>query len=417
MVQMIQKFYLPILFLLAWLVFTILVFIFGPYAYEISNKFFFYLYLTVIHIALLLGYLRGQKSRGRGSIVRINYIKFIKWAVLISVFYNLFKILFTLGGDLSNISQTFSNSAQSYSSSSLRFPHAFNYIDIFFHPIYLIAVTNSVFYYNFLERRYRTLLWFLVLLAFGYSIGSATRGGMVQLSIMILGAFMLAIYKGNIILTYRIKLRIAIVASLFLVGFTAYTSLLHHTRGGAIFVNPLTDLPPKESYLFSSVIPEKLEPVANHIAFYVSHSYYRLNRAMELPFKGLGFGLSNSYFIMDNIESLTGWSGLKNISYGMRLDMIDGGVYGLFWSTFYTWIASDFTFPGTIVIIFFIGYFFSIALKDSLYTLNPISVTVFCALLYFIFHFPFNNPLQEGGGLSTYLVLPLIWYLMRKKNP
>lgn len=412
---MTQKFYFPILFLLAWLVFTILVFIYGPYEYEIRNKFSFYLYLIAVHIALLLGYLRGQKSRGRGSIVRVNYVKFIKWTLLLSVFYNLIKILFTLGGDLSNISQTFSDSAKSYSTSSFRYPNAFNYVDIFFFPIYFISVTNSVFYYNFLERRYKALLWFLVILAFGYSIGSATRGGMAQLSMMIFGALLLAIYKGNVILTRRIKIRITVVASLLLVGFIAYTSLIQHTRGGEIFVNPVTQLPPKESYPFSSIIPENLEPVANHISFYVSHSYYRLNRAMELPFKGLGFGLSNSYFIMDNIESLTGWSGLKKISYGMRLDMSDGWGYGLFWSTFYTWIASDFTFPGTVVIIYFIGYFFSLALRDSLYTLNPIAVTVFCALLYFIFHFPFNNPMQDGGGLSTYLVMPLIWYLLRKK--
>jgi hypothetical protein len=136
---------------------------------------------------------------------------------------------------------------------------------------------------------------------------------------------------------------------------------------------------------------------------------------MNLPFKGLGFGLSNSYFIMDNIESLTGWSGLKNISYGVRLDKGIGSGYGLYWSTFYTWIASDFTFPGTIIVVFFIGYFFSLALKDTLFSQNPLSVTVFCSFFYFIFHFAFNNPLQDGAGLTTYLFVPVIWFIFRKK--
>jgi hypothetical protein len=135
-----------------------------------------------------------------------------------------------------------------------------------------------------------------------------------------------------------------------------------------------------------------------------------------MPFKGIGFGLSNSYFVMDNIESITGWSGLKKISYGVRLDSQVGAGYGLYWSTFYTWIASDFTFPGTIVVIFFIGYYFSLALKDTLYYQNPLSVTVFCILFYFIFHFAFNNPLQDGPGLTCNLLLPLIWGILRKRN-
>jgi hypothetical protein len=137
---------------------------------------------------------------------------------------------------------------------------------------------------------------------------------------------------------------------------------------------------------------------------------------MNLPFKGLGFGLTNSYFVMDNIEQLTGWSELKEISYGVRLDKEIGSNYGLYWSTFYTWIASDFTFPGTIIVVFFIGYFFSLAMKDSLYYSNPLSVTVFCTLFYFIFHFAFNNPLQDGPGLTTSFFTPLIWFILRKRN-
>jgi hypothetical protein len=135
-----------------------------------------------------------------------------------------------------------------------------------------------------------------------------------------------------------------------------------------------------------------------------------------MPFKGLGFGLSNSYFVMRNIEQLTGWSGLKDISYGVRLDNAIGSGYGLYWSTFYTWIASDFTFPGTIIVMFFIAYYFSLSLRDSLYSLNPLSVTVFCTLFYFIFHCAFNNPMQDGAGITTNLFVPIVWLILRRKQ-
>ena len=137
---------------------------------------------------------------------------------------------------------------------------------------------------------------------------------------------------------------------------------------------------------------------------------------MNLPFEGLGLGFTNSYFVMNNIEKMTGWSGLKDISYGLQLDKNVGvGSYGLYWSTFYTWIASDFTFFGTGIVVFLIGYNFSLALKDSINFLNPLSVTVYCLLFYFIFHFAFNNPLQDGQGITTYLFFPVVWLIYRKR--
>jgi hypothetical protein len=246
------------------------------------------------------------------------------------------------------------------------------------------------------------------------AIGSATRSGIVQITIISLAAFSLGVYKKNIILLKYHKVLIFVFIAVLAIGFLAYSSLLANTRGGRFYNNPITKEPPRKNFFLTKNTSNKNHPLIYSVSFYVSHSYYRLNKAMNMSFKGVGLGLSNSYFIMDNIEAVTGWSGPKSISYGVRLDEGIGSGYGLYWSTFYTWIASDFTFPGTIIVIFFIGYIFSLSLKDSLYRLNPLAVTVFCSLFYFIFHFAFNNPLQDGAGLTTNFFLPLIWLLFRK---
>jgi len=411
-----KKVYFPIIFLLSWLGFTIFTFIFGPYKYKITNSFIFYTYLIAVHIALLLGYLRGQRSYGRGIQIKIDYYKFVKVIIIISFLYFIMKLLLTFGGDMRNFFATFKNASKTYLNSSVRHSNIFSYLDIFFAPISLIAITNAIFSYKKLSKRYRYSVFVLILFSIAASVGSATRSGIVQILIISLAAFSLGVYKKNIILKYYHKVLIFFFAASLIIGFFLYTILLTNTRGGKIFINPLTHEPPKENYYLYKITPPNIHPIINNVSFYISHSYYRLNLALNLPFKGLGFGLTNSFFVMDNIESITGWSGLKDISYGVRLDREIGSNYGLYWSTFYTWIASDFTFPGTILVVFFIGYFFSLAMKDSLYYLNPFSVTVFCSLFYFIFHFAFNNPLQDGPGLTTCFFTPLIWFIFRKRN-
>jgi len=55
------------------------------------------------------------------------------------------------------------------------------------------------------------------------------------------------------------------------------------------------------------------------------------------------------------------------------------------------------------------------ALTDSLLNSNPFAVTSFCTLFFLIFSFSFNNPLQDGAGITTNFVIPVLWLLFRKK--
>jgi len=249
------------------------------------------------------------------------------------------------------------------------------------------------------------------------AIGAATRGQLAQIIMLSFAALILAIYQKNIVFRHYHKALMLFFAACVLIGFFAYSNYLIKTREAIdSAVNPITVERSNANYFLYKITPENLHPLINSTSFYVSHSYYQLNKALNLPCKGLGFGLSNSYFIMRNIEKVTGWSGLENISYGRRLDKEIGASYGLFWSTFYTWIASDFSFPGTIIVVFFIGFLLSLALKDALFCLNPLAVTSFCTIFHFIFHFPFNNPLQDGSGLTTCFVIPVIWLISRKSD-
>jgi hypothetical protein len=411
-----KRIYFPILFLLSWLGLTILSFAFGPYLYKLTKPFLFYSYLFLIHCALFIGYFWGQRNEGRSTILKIDYYRIVEITIIISVIYLIIKLLFTRGGDINNLLGTFRNAAETYAISSLKHSNPFSYMDIFFNPIAVIAITNTIYCHNKLRKLYRYIVYFMILVSIASSIGSATRAGIMQLLILSFAAFLLSIYQKNFIIRSYHKILMIFVILLTIVGFFVYSNLLINKRGGVPIINPLTKEPPIENYFIFKITPQNLAPTIYNTSFYISHSYYQLNKAMNMPFKGLAFGLSNSYFVMDNIEQLTGWSWPKDISYGLRLDNEIGIGYGAYWSTFYTWIASDVTFPGTIIIVLFIAYMLSLALRDSLTSLNPLAVTAFCSLFYFVFHFAFNNPLQDGAGIMTCFVIPFLWFVLRNRK-
>src|SRR5450631_4068606 len=196
-----KKIYFPIIFILSWLGFTIFTFSFGPYYYNVTNPFIFYSYLISIHLSLFLGYRRGLQSNGRRWKYNINYFSFVKTTIIISVGYSVVKLISSSGGNVLNVAATFEDAATSYKQSiSGENVSMFSYIDMMFNPIYVIAVTNSIFSYKYLLKPYRFCLYFLIILPVFSSISSATRSGIVQIAIISMAAYLLGIYKKTIIL-------------------------------------------------------------------------------------------------------------------------------------------------------------------------------------------------------------------------
>ena len=409
-----SKAYFPLVFLMSWLVLTIIIFIWGPWNYKLINPFTFYSYLFLIHLALVLGYMRGQEAPGRSSRIDLDFLKWTKTAIIVSGIYFIFKSVLTAGDSFSHFIGTFRNASETYANSNLRHPTLFNYSDILFYPIFIFASVNTIYIHKKLNWWYRLAVYLMIIGTIALSIGSAVRGQIADILIICFAAFWLSLYSKNMVLKLYHKVLAIVFAVSVVIAFLAYSNLLVTTRGGITSINLLTFEPPKKDYFLYEITPASLKPLINSTSFYTSHSYYQLNKALNLPDKGIALGLSNSYFVMDNIEQFTGWKWLKTISFGIRLDNEMAGGFGAYWSTFYTWIASDFTFPGTILIIFLIGFLCSLALKDSLLALNPIALTSFCTLFHFIFQFAFNNPLQDGAGIMTHLIIPLVWLILRK---
>ncbi len=411
---------LPLLVLMSWLLLTVALFAAGPYGYPVSHPVRLYVFLAAVHTALVAGYFRGSRSYGRDYCGAWSPGTMVHGALAFSAVVTAADLLYTGGGDVARLALALRDPAAAYLESSVRGnPSVFNYIGILTAPVNAIAISAGTFCWSRLRGFERLTLLILVVLAVLGGVGAAVRSALVFTAVFVSVPVSAAFYAGLIRLDRRGRAVAAMFLLLLFVGFGWYFRFLASNRAGVtvdLLVNPLTDEPPRGGALFR-VLPDDWQLTAAVAAFYVSHGYYRLDEAMDLPYEGLGFGVANSMFLLRNAVRLTGWSSLENRSYPVRLDReMPNGLLGNYWATGYAWIASDVTFPGCVIVLFFLGYALALAWRDSVSRRNLLAVPALCSLCYLVYSLPMLNPLQDGPGITTFAGLPLLWILTRART-
>ena len=87
-----------------------------------------------------------------------------------------------------------------------------------------------------------------------------------------------------------------------------------------------------------------------------------------------------------------------------------------YWATVYPWIASDVTFPGTVVVVALIGWMTARVWVDVLGGRNPYAVALLGQFLLMLYYFPAHNKnMQSGEGVAAFAVLLGAWLLMRRR--
>lgn len=407
--------HLPLWLLMAWLLATVSLFVFGPYDYHLPNATALYLYLTAVHVALFAGYLVGVRLQPGRARTAINGAAAVKFCLVITFALTAAKLAYSQGGDLGRLSTALIDPAESYLAGSTKSgAMVFNYLEIFTAPIMALALIWGIYYWPRLNALYRATLAALIGLSVLSSIGASVRSTMVVTGLMAFASFLASCCSGNVRLGFIAKAAVPIVLGLALAGFFVYYSFLAERRSDEPekLINLITREYPVEDAPLYRIVPETYRTTYVSVAFYVSHGYARLAQALDLPFIGIGYGAGNSAFLVRNVIRLTGWDWFEQRSYGLRLDRETGtGDFGGAWSTAYTWIASDATFPGSVLVVFLIGLMLGGSWAGVLHGSGPLAVAAFGCLFIVVFSFPMNNPIQDGPGLATYAGIPLLWLL------
>ena len=165
----------------------------------------------------------------------------------------------------------------------------------------------------------------------------------------------------------------------------------------------------KDSYFGS--LPEAFRRTLIGTTSYFTQGYYALGLSLQKPFV-FCYGVGNSYL----------WEGLSrkfvdtrilDRTYPGRIRSQGWDPY-IRWHSFYTWIASDVSFYGTIVVMFLVGRLFALVWREVVFNRGPWAICLFPLLLMMLYYIPANNQVLAFPGTALpFWSLLFAWFYSR----
>jgi uncharacterized membrane protein YobD (UPF0266 family) len=386
-------------FWLLYSAFTISCFQFGPYYNSLSlfDYVKLYTFLIFVHLFIIGGYfwgcregvLPGRKIRFfERNVTRIVYIGFV--GSLIEVFLRLFMYRGTIG--LAEARSAWHDAGGSLSS------HLILLIGGFTLPT--VAILFS---------RWRSLSIFckiaglsVIFIKFATAVMGGTRHGIFITAIIVGLLFLGGIYAGRIRIP---RILVYVFAVLCALAFMSYASIVNMSRYGMDVRDvSIEELQMKQGRYGTIVDPNNIimvAPIPNYIkpalvsgTYYFGHGYGALTDCLSLPFRPPSLGLGHSLFLTRNAYKV-GLGAIVGNSYAVRLNNQLGYNIPQTWMTCYPWLASDLTFPGTVIFLGFLGALFSKAWNGYLRYSDLYATLALVWLINIFFQLPLLFPGQD----------------------
>ncbi len=398
---------LPLFIWVAFSLLTIACYEYGVFffTYNVTgiSKLILYLYLFLVHVFFIFGYRRGTRS----PMVKQEPLNLFKKNQLIGIvtigvtlflffsFLNLLRSGVSFSSSFSDLNYARRNWIQSQGGLK---NHFFFILSISIIPYVSISTT----YWNNISKRKKLLLILLVL----FYISEGVRGGSRSGIYSIFTIFFIGILSAIISMRIKMYLRkFAILTCILMLLFLSYCTKVRVSRNRTTtsgYVRQLLTVPEysktiKREHPFLSILPDWLGPGVISATYYLGHGYDGLARCLEKPFKGVGWGMGSSTVVLRNMSRFLKDDDIYNLSYFYRLQKEDGFPKSL-WITMYPWIASDFTFTGSIVFLYFLGWLLGASWMSSLKFYDP--AAAICLTIIFSTMMHCHNNFSTGDYVS-----------------
>lgn len=419
----------PIILTEIYLVFTLLVFSFGPIEYHIENPLIFWDYIFLYHFNMILGYVFAAipfKNRTR-PISRTGDLSSFKIRVLILAAFIAFLIGHknaTMSDSLipvnffSDIATGLLKNAEQYVLkmqrvdvySGSKFLNIFNFF-IAFAKVVLIPVI--VFYWEKMTvvDRFLAITVSVLPVLSGICIGT----NKLIFDFVILYGSSLAIYFVGFYYregTFNFKSRkffIATIVTFFCFAIWFFGTAMLGRGGDPSYIETTSPLghiivafayrDAGENSFFSYIFV--------YLSNYVVQGYYGFSQSLNMDFTST-FGVGNSQFLTRQVEWLTG-NELSKYTYQHKIDSVWGETAQ--WHSVYSHFANDFHFLGVIAWNFVMGFYLAKLWKSYLDHDDFYSKSLLPLFVILIIFIPANN--QVFGFLETlsaFFFMSLLWF-------
>ncbi len=462
--------YMPLIICGGFFFVSILLFAFGPFEWNITNALKLYSFLGLSLLSLIIGYILGVKipRKKTNSNFDINHIIYISFILFIVVYF--LNSYATTGDIFPNVIRGLFNSGEAYRTShsiTSNFSTYVIYLGILISPIISFITPLYFLYFKNLSLGSKTLGTLVIVLNLCSGIAQGVINSYATLAFQIIMFLLIYLFSNFKEKSNKKKLAVLILILSIGLSFLVYYKTVMGNRlikdsestivesdsinksdgkndsqinnntqtnnkeetinnkkeeenisdsnmfnGSAEYI---AQSKLKEKHIFS-FLPDAIEGSANHLTSYITHGYKGLSLALDKDFTS-SYGLGFSDFFRHNLLKVIGKTEMEEEIY-QRTYMYkisqDGWVAGNVWTSFFVYPASDIGFSLTVVLIFAIGFIFSLSWRDTLESKNIFSAVLFMNLCMVICFFCANNVyFQNGGSFLTISSMFILWILSR----
>ncbi|MBK9797955.1 MAG: hypothetical protein IPP58_16025 [Holophagaceae bacterium] len=407
-----------------YLWFTVAVFAWGPWDWNNPHPWKIYTFLTLAHVALLLGYLQGLRQTVVPYSGALSSKALVNVGIWVSVLVFIPTNLFRTGTMLPQVAQGLLNPGAAYDTSYLlrtsadQAPLA-EYLRFLLGPLLALAVPLGIYYWKELSRVQQAGVVFVVLSTVAMFISMGTNKAIADTVIIVPWLIAAGAAGKRFNLSKRLLFVWVCILGIGVSSFFLFFRAGSISRGeGAGFAvsGVFSHIDVKADMDHPLVANASLETRVGilGLSFYLTGGYQALAMSLEEPWVPC-YGIGNSFFLQRQVERILDRDDLASRTYPARIEARGWDSVGL-WSSIYPWLASDVSFPGTLLVVFWIGGLFARLWRDVIDGGNPIAVSLFSQVVIMLFYFPANNQvLQFGEGLSAFVVTLAVWHWTRSQ--
>lgn len=422
------RYVLPIFFVEAYLVFTLIVFSAGPVVYFVEYPFLFWCFITIYHFSLTTGYFFGiiLKSPGFSSEKKLYANKNqIYWILVITAIIGFFighknismsnsLIPYDL---IDNLILGLTDNQEVYAKKISQIGEfsgnkVLNIVYLFFGYSRIIVISFMVYEWEKFGFMKKLLLFIVSVLPILSGISVGTNKPFFDFA-FIFGMSLVIYIFGNYYRSgfFQLKTRTFFVflSLLAFLGAVSYFGFAMQSRGGSadyiVGTSPLGHISLSDDYY----PVDDLSFVASTwvwLSSYLVQGYYGFSQALLCDFSWT-YGVGNSPFLLRQVEWIFGVD-LSAGTFAHKISPVWDETAQ--WHSLYSQLASDFHFSGVAVVIFLFGFYFARVWKSYCNSGNVFAAYLLPLFgLAFIFT-PANN--QVFGfieSMSAFIVLSFFW--------
>lgn len=417
----------PIVFFQCYLSFTVLIYAFGPWPWPTHNPIILYSFLFLIQLFLFLGYYVGLKIKIRSYSNLFSIKKLIIFSIVINIIWiyptfnlrsgsniEISSILTTIWNGITNPGGGYSDKIKN--ATFVRSTTILEYVTQVINPILWIMTPLCVFFWSKISFITKLFFLFCVIANLASWISIGTNKGIFDFVLMT--PFLILASRPYLIANLnRKRLFIGLMTSISaaILLFSQFSNSMASRGGGEAFAfDEGANIPLDSNNWMLMAVPENARGSAGALISYMSQGYYPLSLALDEPFV-FSYGVGNSYYYTGIVESFVGHNFIADKTYPARIEYTGWGSKTK-WHSIYTWIASDITFYGVLIFVFFIGWLLSLAWMESVVAKNPFAISFLPLIILMLFYFPANNQILAFSETSNafYFIL-VIWLLSRRR--